>query len=110
MPFEWFVALRYLRDATGQTALILAAVSVGVSVIVFLSALIGGLQASLIDKTLGSQPHVTLRVPREEPRAAGRADAGRARSRGTVERASAAAALDRPVADGARRASSAWPA
>lgn len=69
MPFEWFVALRYMRDAKGQTALILAAVAVGVSVIVFLSALIGGLQTSLIDKTLGSQPHVTLRVSREEPRA-----------------------------------------
>lgn len=68
MPFEWFVALRYMRAAKGQTALILAAVAVGVSVIVFLSALIGGLQASLIDKTLGSQPHVTLRSPREAAR------------------------------------------
>jgi lipoprotein-releasing system permease protein len=68
MPFDWFVALRYMRDAKGQTALILAAVAVGVSVIVFLSALISGLQASLIDKTLGSQPHITLRVPREAPR------------------------------------------
>lgn len=68
MPFEWFVALRYMRDARGQTALILAAVAVGVSVIVFLSALIGGLQASLIDKTLGSQPHITVRMPREAPR------------------------------------------
>ena len=68
MPFQWFVALRYLRDAKGQTALILAAVSVGVSVVVFLSALINGLQASLIDSTLGSQPHITLRVPREAPR------------------------------------------
>lgn len=69
MPFEWFVALRYLGAARGQTLLILAAASIGVSVVVFLSALINGLQASLIDKTLGSQPHVTLRVPREAPRA-----------------------------------------
>jgi lipoprotein-releasing system permease protein len=69
MPFEWFVALRYLRDAKGQTLLILSAASIGVSVVVFLSALINGLQASLIEKTLGSQPHVTLRVPRETPRA-----------------------------------------
>lgn len=69
MPFEWFVAIRYLKDGKGQTALILAAVSVGVSVIVFISALISGLQTSLIDKTLGSQPHVTLRMPREVPRA-----------------------------------------
>ena len=68
MPFSWFVALRYLRDAKGQTALILAAVSIGVSVIVFLSALINGLQASLIEKTLGSQPHITLHEPREAPR------------------------------------------
>lgn len=68
MPFSWFVALRYLRDAKGQTLLILSAVSVGVSVVVFLSALIGGLQASLITKTLGSQAHVTLRRPREAPR------------------------------------------
>ena len=69
MPFQWFVAIRYLRDARGQSALMLAAVSVGVSVIVFLSALINGLQSSLIESTLGSQPHITLRVPREEPRA-----------------------------------------
>ena len=68
MPFEWFVALRYLREEKAQTALILAAVSVGVSVIVFLSALINGLQVSLIDRTLGSQPHVTVHVPREVPR------------------------------------------
>ena len=68
MPFQWFVALRYLRDARGQSALMLAAVAVGVSVIVFLSALINGLQSSLIESTLGSQPHITLRVRREEPR------------------------------------------
>jgi lipoprotein-releasing system permease protein len=87
MPFEWFVALRYMRDAKGQTALILAAVSVGVSVIVFLSALINGLQASLIDKTLGAQPHVTLKVPREAPRALVPGDAKRAVAR-TVQASS----------------------
>lgn len=68
MPFPWFVALRYMRDARGQTALILAAVAVGVSVIVFLSALINGLQASLIANTLGSQPHITVRPAREAAR------------------------------------------
>ena len=54
------------------------AVSVGVSVIVFLSALINGLQSSLIETTLGSQPHVTLRVPREAPRPLVHASHGRA--------------------------------
>lgn len=68
MPFEWFVALRYLREGRAQTALILAAVSIGVSVIVFLSALINGLQSSLLKQTLGSQPHVTLTAPDEVAR------------------------------------------
>jgi lipoprotein-releasing system permease protein len=81
MPFQWFVALRYLRDAKGQTTLILAAVSVGVSVVVFLSALINGLQSSLIDSTLGSQPHVILRVPREAPRPLVEPSPGRAIAR-----------------------------
>ncbi len=63
MPFEWFVALRYLREGKSQTALILSAVSIGVSVVVFLSALINGLQVTLVKQTLGSQPHVTLSAP-----------------------------------------------
>jgi lipoprotein-releasing system permease protein len=68
MPFAWFVALRYLRSAWGQTALIVSAVAVGVAVVVFLSALMGGLQDSLIDKILGSQAHVRVTLPREAPR------------------------------------------
>jgi lipoprotein-releasing system permease protein len=68
MQFEWFVALRFLREGRIQTALILLGVSVGVGVIIFLSALITGLQASLIDKTLGSQAHIVVRPPEEMPR------------------------------------------
>jgi lipoprotein-releasing system permease protein len=68
VPFAWFVVFRYLRDGKSQTALILAAVSVGVAVVVFLSALISGLQTSLVEKTLGSQAHVTVQVAREVPR------------------------------------------
>jgi len=67
VPFAWFTALRYLQKDKAQTGLVLAAVAIGVSVIVFLSALINGLQTSLIDKTLGSQAHITLRRPREAP-------------------------------------------
>ena len=69
MPYELFVALRFLREGRAQTALILGGVAMGVAVIVFLSALIGGLQASLIERTLGSQPHVTLRPTERVPRA-----------------------------------------
>jgi lipoprotein-releasing system permease protein len=63
VPFELFVALRFLREGKTQTVLILAGSIVGVAVIIFLSALIGGLQATLIDKTLASQAHVMLKRP-----------------------------------------------
>lgn len=68
MPFELIVALRYLREGRAQTWLILTGIAVGVGVIVFLSALINGLQASLIEQTLGSQAHVVVRPPEEMPR------------------------------------------
>jgi len=68
VPFEWFVALRYLREGKMQTALILGAVSIGIAVVVFLSALIGGLQASLISKILGSQAHIIVHLPEQEAR------------------------------------------
>lgn len=68
MPFEFFVALRFLREGRAQTVLILAGASVGVAVIVFLSALIDGLQVSLVSKTLGSQPHIVVRAPDEAAR------------------------------------------
>lgn len=68
MPFELFVAIRYLRDGRLQTLLILTGIGVGVGVIIFLSALITGLQDSLIDRTLGSQALVSVRPPEEMPR------------------------------------------
>jgi lipoprotein-releasing system permease protein len=68
MPFEWIVALRYLREGRAQSLLILAGVAVGVGVIVFLSALIGGLQESLIQRTLGTQAHIVLKRPDDLPR------------------------------------------
>ncbi len=67
MPFEIFIAYRYLREARFQTFLILAAVAVGVGVVVFLSALINGLQANLLATTLGSQPHVIVTRVEEPP-------------------------------------------
>ena len=68
MPFALLVALRYLRAQPFQTSLILAGIGVGVAVIVFLSALITGLQQSIIDRTLGSQAHVFIRPQEELPR------------------------------------------
>jgi lipoprotein-releasing system permease protein len=68
LPFELFVALRYLREGRLQTALILTGIGVGVGVIVFLSALINGLQDTLIEQTLGTQPHVIVQPQEEMPR------------------------------------------
>ena len=68
MPFEWIVAVRFLREGRIQSLLILLGVSVGVGVIIFLSALITGLQARLIENTLGTQAHIVIRPPDEIPR------------------------------------------
>src|SRR6185369_3304689 len=68
MRFELHMALRFLKEGRMQTALILAGISTGVGVIIFISALIGGLQESIIDRTLGTQAHVVLRPPEEEAR------------------------------------------
>lgn len=63
MRYELFVALRFLRQGGTQSVLIFAGAAFGVGVIVFLAALLGGLQASLIEKTLGSQAHIVVRTP-----------------------------------------------
>ncbi|MCM5569952.1 ABC transporter permease [Burkholderiaceae bacterium FT117] len=65
LPFEWLVALRYLREGRAQTILILAGVTAGVAVIVFLTHLISQLQQAIIERTLGSQAHVVIRPPEE---------------------------------------------
>jgi lipoprotein-releasing system permease protein len=65
MPFELLVALRFLREGRMQSALILAGVTGGVAVIIFLTQLINQLQGTIIDRVLGSQAHVVIR-PLEE--------------------------------------------
>lgn len=65
MPFEALVALRFLREGRMQTTLILAGVTGGVAVTIFLTQLINQLQASIIDRVLGSQAHVVIRPPDE---------------------------------------------
>jgi lipoprotein-releasing system permease protein len=65
LPFELLVALRFLREGRMQTALILAGVTGGVAVIVFLTQLINQLQSSIVDRVMGSQAHVVIR-PLEE--------------------------------------------
>ncbi|MCB4820248.1 FtsX-like permease family protein [Roseicella aerolata] len=68
LPFELIAALRFLREGRMQTAFILAGVTIGVAVIVFMSALLAGLQANFIKRVLTSQAHVMLLPPEEVAR------------------------------------------
>ncbi|ACY18958.1 ABC transporter permease [Haliangium ochraceum] len=76
MLLPWFLAVRFLREGRMQTLLIVVGAGAGVTVIVFLSALIGGLQENLIAKTLGTQAHVVIRPPEEVARPLLARDAG----------------------------------
>lgn len=63
MWVESSIALRFLQQGRIQTLLILLGIAVGVSVIVFITALITGLQANIIERTLGTQAHIKVEPP-----------------------------------------------
>ena len=65
MWIESTLALKFLREGRTQTTLILVGIAVGVSVIVFITALITGLQNNIIDRTLGTQAHIRVQPPDE---------------------------------------------
>ena len=57
---EWILAMGFLREGRAQSVMIMIGVAVGVAVIVFVTALIQGLQANIIERTLGTQAHIRL--------------------------------------------------
>jgi len=57
---EWTIATKFLREGKAQSLLILVGIGLGVAVIVFLTALINGLQSNTIERTLGTQAHITV--------------------------------------------------
>ncbi len=61
MRFELLLALRFLREGRTQSALIVGGVMVGVAVVVFISALVTGLQSNTINRTLGAQAHIVAK-------------------------------------------------
>lgn len=65
--FEWLLALRFLREGRMQSLLILAGVTGGVAVIIFLTQLINQLQGTIIDRVLSSQAHIVIRPAEEAP-------------------------------------------
>ncbi|MCC1495503.1 ABC transporter permease [Alcanivorax sp. 1008] len=62
---EWTLAIGFLREGRAQSLMIIVGVAVGVAVIVFVTALIQGLQANIIQRTLGTQAHIRLLSPDE---------------------------------------------
>lgn len=68
LPFEIILSLRFLREGRMQTIFITVGIAIGVAVIVFMSAMLAGLQANFIKRVLTSQPHVQLLPPDEVAR------------------------------------------
>lgn len=65
LPFEWIVSLRFLREGRLQTLFIISGVAIGVAVIVFMSALLAGLQSNFMRRILSAQSHVQLLLPQQ---------------------------------------------
>lgn len=63
LPFEWIAATRFLLDGKLQTLFIMVGISIGVGVIVFMSAMLTGLQANFIKRVLTSSAHIQILPP-----------------------------------------------
>ena len=63
LPFEWIVAIRFLLEGKLQSIFIIVGISIGVGVIVFMSAMLTGLQANFIKRVLTSQAHIQILPP-----------------------------------------------
>jgi lipoprotein-releasing system permease protein len=74
LPFEWIMATRFMQEGKMQTLLIVGGVALGVSVIVFISALISGLQSNLFRRTLDFQAQIIILPPLEVARPLHKAD------------------------------------
>ena len=68
VPFECIAAIRFMREGLIQTILIIVGVALGVSVIVFMSALLGALQTNLFRRTLNYQAQIVILPPEEVAR------------------------------------------
>jgi len=65
LPFEAWVAFRFLREGLIQTIFILVGVSIGVAVVLFMSAMLNALQANFVKRVLTGQAHIQLLPPKE---------------------------------------------
>lgn len=65
--FARSVALRHLSTNVRQNVLTVGVVAISVTLIVFLGALVGGLQARVIQSVTGAIPHVVIKQPERDP-------------------------------------------
>ena len=66
--FESIVAFRFMREGLTQTLLIIFGVALGGGVIIFMSALLAGLQANVVRRTLNYQAPIQILAPDQVPR------------------------------------------
>jgi len=67
MGFPLRIAVRFLLEGRFQSVLLVVGVAAGVAVVTYITALIDGLQTNTIRRTLGVQPHVTVRPVKDTP-------------------------------------------
>ncbi len=67
MRYAAKIAFRHFLSNPAQTTLLITGVALGVTVFIFMSALIGGLAQLLTLRTVGSIPHVTLEMHERTP-------------------------------------------
>lgn len=60
MKLSLSIARRFLSFSKGQTILIILGIAVGISVQIFIGLLIQGLQDSLVNRTIGTSPHISI--------------------------------------------------
>ena len=60
LPFEWIVAVRFLYEGRLQTVFIIGGIAIGVGVIVFMSAMLAGLEANFLKRVLTTQPQIQV--------------------------------------------------
>ncbi len=58
LPFK--LAVRFLRSGRGQTILIIAGIAVAIAAQIFIGLLISSLQKTLVSRTVGNQPQITI--------------------------------------------------
>jgi lipoprotein-releasing system permease protein len=54
------IAVRFLKSGKTQTILIVAGMAIAISIQIFVGLLINSLQKSLVEKTIGRSPHITI--------------------------------------------------